>query len=489
MTARVAVLQLAAQDDATLEESFRAAEEAFERAGPAQLYVLPEIWTPGYFAFDDYAAAAEDYEKILEFVSGLARRTGAYVHAGSSVEREGTNLYNTSNLVSPSGEVVASYRKIHLFGYGSREQQLLTPGEDVVVADTDLGRIGLAVCYDLRFPEQWRRMTDLGATAFVVASAWPHPRVEALAILLRARAIESQAVMIAANGAGPARGASLCGRSAIVDPWGVTVASAGPDPTEFVAEVDFEEPSRARSRFPELADRRLLWSEPGTLLLARRDQPPFLFEVTSLVMAGYTARDQEAVQRYIDGLAEKGIPPPEKVPSYFPVGRNLVTTAGVIDVNGPRTCGEVEFALLTDKDGEVWVAAASDHTDRELEESSIPAAKQACPKPISARVWRYSEVRDHWDELELRAFTPADSSEPYQQAPASALLHPDDLLKLVAEEYDGDMAGRVVFGGSFASVGGGFEFHDSFRAEVHDPVTGDTLVASYRVNDISGKGR
>jgi predicted amidohydrolase len=485
---RVAVLQLAAQDESTLEGSFQVVEEALDPSGSADLYVLPEIWAPGYFAFDDYSRAADDYDKILDFVSGLARRAGAYVHAGSSVERDGGHLYNTSNLFSPTGDLIASYRKIHLFGYGSREQQLLTPGDEVVVAETELGRLGMAVCYDLRFPEQFRRMTDMGATIFVVASAWPHPRVEAWTTLLHARAIENQAVVIAANGAGPARGASLCGRSAIVDPWGVTIAAAGTDPAELTAEVDLSRPAAARARFPQLADRRLLWSEPGTLTLARVDDRPLFFRTRSAVMAGYTARDREALQAYIDGLAEKGIEPPEKVPSYFPVGRELVATASEIEVSGPRTGGEVECALLVDDDGEIWVAAASDHTDRELEETSIPAAKQACPKPISPRVWRYTDVREHWDQLELRSFTPADSTDPYQRASVSALLHPEDLLGLVSEEFGEDSAGRVVFGGSVSSLGGGFEYHDSFRAELHDPVTGDTLVTTYHVNDISGKG-
>jgi hypothetical protein len=331
-------------------------------------------------------------------------------------------------------------------------------------------------------------MADMGATAFLVASAWPHPRVEAWTTLLRARAIENQAVVIAANGAGPARGASLCGRSAIVDPWGVTVASAGTDPTEFAADVDFTQPAEARARFPQLADRRLLWSEPGTLLLNRDDTSPLFFRVRSLVMAGYTARDRDALQAYIDGLEEKGIDPPDQVPSYFPVGRELVTTAGTIDVSGGRTCGEVEFALLVDDEGEIWVAAASDHTDRELEETSIPAAKQACPKPISSRVWRYTDIREHWDQLELRSYTPAASTDPYQQASVSALLYPEELLRLVSEEFGDDSAGRMVFGGSVSSLGGSFEYHDSFRAELHDPVTGDTLVATYHVNDISGRG-
>ncbi len=481
---RLAVIQLAAQDGRTLVESRKAVEAALERVGDADLYLLPEMWVPGYFSFDGYAEAAESFEASASFLSDLARRRGAYLHGGSLVERRGDHLHNTSLLFGPTGDLVAVYRKIHLFGYGSREQRLLTAGDEVTVADTELGRVGMAVCYDLRFPEQFRRMTDMGARMFLVASAWPHPRVEAWTTLLRARAMENQAFMVAANGAGGAGGPGLCGRSAIIDPWGVTVASAGVDPTEFSADVDPGMVEETRARFPQLADRELLDEPPGTLTLARTDLPPLRIRVRNVVLAGYTARDEEAVRRYIAGLEAKGIAPPDEVPTYFRVGRELVTTSAEIDVTGAGTCGEVEFVLIVDDDGEVWVAAGSDHTDRVLEEFSIPAAKQACPKPVSRRVWRYRDIRDHWDELILRAYTPADSREPYQEAPVSVLRHPDDLLERVSARLGGDLAGVVIFGGSFSSLSGRFEYHDGFRAELEDPVTGESLVASYHVHDI-----
>jgi len=480
----IGVVQLAPQDGRTPEEARAAVERALDRIPGADLYLLPEIWAPGYFAFDAYEEAAARFDELAGFLAGLARSRGAYLHGGSLVERRGSRLHNTSLLFDPHGELVAAYRKIHLFGFGSREQEILTPGDEVVVADTELGRLGMAVCYDLRFPEQFRRMVDMGATAFLVASAWPYPRVDAWTTLLRARAIESQAVVVAANGAGTtSAGAALCGRSAIVDPWGVAIAAAGSDPAEFVAGVDLDAPRAARARFPELADRRLFRDEPGALLLAREGEPPLRFVAQRVVLGGYTARDEEAVRRYIAGLAAKGIPPPEHVPALFHVGRELVTTAPVIDVAGARTCGEVEFALLVDED-EIWVAAASDHTDRELEERSIPAAKQACPKPISPSVWRLSELRDHWDALVLRSFTPHDAGAPYQEAGVATLLHPDDLLALVRDRLGDDLTGTVVFGGSFASLGGGFAFHDSFRAELHDPTTGRTLSTTYRIHDV-----
>lgn len=485
---RVALLQLAAQDGASLEESFVEVRHAISGAGEADLYLLPEMWTPGYFAFDDYDRAAADFQAVTAFLSEVARTSGAYVHGGSLLHKTESGLFNCSVFFDRSGELIAEYHKIHLFGYGSREQELLTPGSSPVVVDTDFGKVGLAVCYDLRFPELFRTLTDLGAEIFLVASAWPHPRVEAWSTLLAARAIENQAFMLAANGVGDASGGVLCGRSAVIDPWGMTVASTNEVAGTVSAQIDVGEVRDARRTFPALADRQLLSSPGPTLLLERADQSPLRFPVKRVLLAGYTGRDEAAVRRYIAKLEEEGIPPPDEVPTFFAVGSELVTTASSIDVAGSEACGEVEFVLLIDQDGEVYVAVGSDHTDRDLERFSIPAAKQACPKPISRRVWRYADVREHWDALVLRSFSPAGSDDLYQQAGAETLLHPDNLLALVKDRVGGDLAGTIVFGGSFSSVTGGFSFDSSFRTEIYDPVTGDTLVAQYQSVNVLKKG-
>jgi predicted amidohydrolase len=153
--------------------------------------------------------------------------------------------------------VVGAYRKIHLFGFGSREPEVLTRGNRIVVLDGELGRMGLATCYDLRFPELFRAMVDRGAEAFLVPSAWPYPRVEAWTVLARARAIENQAWLLSANwvgGAGPAR---YCGRSMVVDPWGTAVAAAADGSRVVWAGLDPAEARRARAEFPPLRDRVL----------------------------------------------------------------------------------------------------------------------------------------------------------------------------------------------------------------------------------------
>ncbi len=468
---------------AVIENPVDHAEAQVRASGDADLIVLPEIWYPGYFAFDDYAAAAAQTPELIQRFSAIAAELNSCLHIGSLIERHGDYLYNTSILLGPDGAELGRYRKIHLFGYGSREQSLLTCGNEVVVVNTPLGRLGLAVCYDLRFPEQFRRMTERGAQGVIVASAWPHPRVEAWSTLLRARALENQAFIVACNGVGPTgHEATLCGRSAIIDPWGCTVASLGDDPATITASVDLREAERSRSRFPALADRRLL-SEPDNDLVLRCDQGTVVrFSAERLILAGYTGRDTEAVNAYIKKLETEGIAAPDEVPSYFVLGADRLTTAASIEVATASSCGEVEYALLVDED-EVWVAVASDHTDRALETLDIAASKQSCVKVLSEKVWRLSEIEDHWDDLIFEAWNPADDPKPYQSGSVAALLPPYELLALVEERFGDPMTGTVILSGTIAALRD-FDFHPSFKVELRDPTAGRSLIADYSVINV-----
>jgi hypothetical protein len=341
----------------------------------------------------------------------------------------------------------------------------------------------MAVCYDLRFPELFRRMTEQGAIGFVVASAWPHPRVEAWSTLLRARAIENQAFMFACNGVGSAgKSAALCGRSAVVDPWGITVASLGDDPGTATASVDMAAADAARHRFPALADRQLLSEPDNDLILRREDGQALRFSAKRLILAGYTSRDAVAVAAYIAKLEEEGIAPPDEVPAYFVLGADRLTTSTAIEVATPSSCGEVEFALLVDKD-DVWVAVASDHTDRGLETVDIPASKQSCVKVLSENVWRLSDIEDHWDELTFEARNPAGADNAYQAGPVAALRPPAELIALVKERFGGPMEGTVILSGTIPAAGE-FEFHPTFAVELTDPVKQRSLNAAYSITNV-----
>lgn len=242
----------------------RAAERVREAATKgADLVVLPEIWNVGYFAFDRYEADAEPLDgPTMTRLRKLAADLGIYLHAGSIVEADGDDLYNTSALLSPDGELLDAYRKIHLFGYESAERRLLTPGERVVAVETAFGTAGLTTCYDLRFPELYRALVDRGVDLFLVASAWPTARTEHWQLLTRTRALESQAFLVAANLAGTNREVDLAGRSLVVDPWGVPLADAGADERVACTEIDLGDVPEVREEFPVLENRRLD-SEPS----------------------------------------------------------------------------------------------------------------------------------------------------------------------------------------------------------------------------------
>jgi predicted amidohydrolase len=251
---RVALIQT--EIDGSLPMADRVAGVADQvAAADADLVLLPELWATGYFAFDDYAATAEPLDgPLVTALGAIARDAGVTLHAGSVVERDAAGrLYNTSLLFDSDGTLVQTYRKVHLFGYGSREQELLTPGEQVGAH----GPYALSTCYDLRFPELFRVQVDAGSRLFLVAAAWPLARLAHWQVLLRARALENQSFVLACNAAGRQGAVDLAGRSAVVDPWGTVVAEAGGGPETLTVEIDPELATRARKEFPALADRRL----------------------------------------------------------------------------------------------------------------------------------------------------------------------------------------------------------------------------------------
>jgi predicted amidohydrolase len=162
-------------------------------------------------------------------------------------------MFNTSVLLDAGGEVAATYRKIHLFGFSDGEPKLMTAGTDVVVHDG----LGIATCYDLRFPELFRALLDGGAVALVMASAWPAKRVAHWRLLAQARAVENQMYVVACNTAGTHSGTVMGGHSIVVDPWGTILAEAGDDEEVLVADIDLGSVPETRRSFPVLADRRL----------------------------------------------------------------------------------------------------------------------------------------------------------------------------------------------------------------------------------------
>jgi predicted amidohydrolase len=263
---RAAAVQLNSNNDKdhNLEAAARLVAEA-ARDG-AELVVLPEKWnllgTP-----DDLRAGAEELEHghSLEAARGWARELGIELVAGSIAERvEGEEkLFNTSVLIDPHGEIVAVYRKIHLFdvevgGTVYRESDAERPGEEIVTAAAAGVELGLSVCYDLRFPELYRIMAVRGARVIAVPSAFTLVTGRAhWEVLLRARAIENQAFIVGAGQVGEAPPHyNSYGHSAIVDPWGVVLAQATDGECFIAADLDLSEQQRIRESLPSLANRR-----------------------------------------------------------------------------------------------------------------------------------------------------------------------------------------------------------------------------------------
>jgi predicted amidohydrolase len=220
-------------------------------APSADLLVLSELWDVGFPDYDSYESVARPLgESCVRAVAEVAKERGVHVVAGSVLERDGASMYNTVALIGPDGAVVDSYRKIHLFGFASRERELLTPGNRTVVVSTPIGTLGLATCFDLRFPEQFLELRRLGADIIVVPAAWPALRREHWSLLSRARSVDTQTPLVGCNAVGPCYGVDLAGESVITDALGRPLGTAESRPGWLTAEIDHQATAAWRADFP-----------------------------------------------------------------------------------------------------------------------------------------------------------------------------------------------------------------------------------------------
>jgi len=250
-----------------VEANHRTADRLVRQAvgAGARLVVLPETWNlmggPARIR-----AGAEDLDgPSLDLARGWARAHGITVVAGSIGERDpdGIHVRNTSAIFGPDGSMSGIYRKVHLFdvdvaGRAYRESETTAPGWEVCVVDCGPLRVGMSICYDLRFPELYRRLVDLGATAFVIPSAFTaRTGRDHWEVLVRARAIEDQVFVLAADQVGThPDGSASWGHSMIVGPWGEVLAEAADGDGIAVADLDLDELRRVRATLPALAHRR-----------------------------------------------------------------------------------------------------------------------------------------------------------------------------------------------------------------------------------------
>jgi predicted amidohydrolase len=224
----------------------------------ADLVVFPEMADTGYVMRLIQEHATTWTDGAVPQLREIARTLSIAIISGVS-ERDGASIYNSQVSIDATGEIVATYRKTHLFSPPPiEEHKCFSPGNKLVSFAAGKFRLGLTICYDLRFPEVYRTLAcEEGANVFIISSAWPFPRVEHLRTLATARAIENQSYVILSNRVGADDGVSFCGTSAIIDPYGVAIAGASADREELiVGEISEEVVRSVRDRMEVFQHRR-----------------------------------------------------------------------------------------------------------------------------------------------------------------------------------------------------------------------------------------
>jgi omega-amidase len=228
------------------------------REAGAELVVFPEMADTGYSMPVIQTHAKPWTSGAVPQLQEIARDLSIAIICGVS-EREDTSIYNSQILIDSNGKILGSYRKTHLFTAAPiGEDRVFSAGRELKSFSLGGLRLGLSICYDLRFPEVYRTLAiEEKANVFIVSSAWPFPRVEHFRILATARAIENQSYTIVSNRVGSDDGVTSCGSSAIIDPYGVVLASASADREELIhAEISMEVVDSVRKRMAVFADRR-----------------------------------------------------------------------------------------------------------------------------------------------------------------------------------------------------------------------------------------
>jgi predicted amidohydrolase len=277
---RVACVQLNSGDDkdANIETALRLIDDA--AISGARFVALPEVWPYLGPEAGNRDAAEPIPGPLTDRLAERAARHGIYLHAGTMYEtRPGEpKLFNTAVVIGPGGQIIAKYSKIHMFdvvldGVASyQESATVAPGDDIVTLEVDGVTVGLAICYDLRFPEIFRILALKGAEVIILPAAFTLTTgKDHWEILIRARAIENQVFMVAPGQWGPDSSGRWCyGRSMIVDPWGVPLAVAPDQTTAIHATLDRSHLLKVRRQIPSLANRmpeRYAW--PDAVIAAR----------------------------------------------------------------------------------------------------------------------------------------------------------------------------------------------------------------------------
>ena len=201
-------------------------------------------------------------------------------------------------------------------------------------------------------------------------------------------------------------------------------------------------------------------------------------DVHDLIIAGWTGRDAEAVEKHILELEKIGISRPSSTPIFYRASSDLLTQGEKITVVGNNTSGEVEVFIVF-VEGELWLGVGSDHTDRETEAYSVAISKQACAKPISRTLWNYKDVEAHWDRLVLRSFVTIEGDRQiYQEGELSSMMGIETLINKYSSSFGKINNNSVMFCGTLAAIGG-IRPSNSFEMELFDPTDQLSITHSY----------
>ncbi len=219
----------------------------------ADIVLLPELWASGYDLINARKYASSRREGWFARMGELAEENKLAL-GGSMIEEQGDDFYNTFVLLDRTGKELGFYRKAHLFDL-IREKEYFKAGNQLAVIDSPWGKIGLALCYDLRFPELFRAYALAGVETILLVAEWPQRRIGHWDILLKARAIENQCFIAAVNKVGTSKGEQLGGNSTVISPMGEVLTQGGATPGVYVADIDSEYSAKIRSWMPVLSDR------------------------------------------------------------------------------------------------------------------------------------------------------------------------------------------------------------------------------------------
>ncbi len=208
------------------------------------------------------------------------------------------------------------------------------------------------------------------------------------------------------------------------------------------------------------------------------------FDIDQVIIAGWTGRDREAVEAHIKELEELGVKRPDSVPCYYRVTDDRLTQRGSLQLLGDASTGEIEFFVVQDGD-QFWVGIGSDHTDREVEAYDITVSKQVCGKPVARTLWPLNEVREHWDQLEMRSWRHEDGKDIlYQEGRVSDMLAPDALIERYTQATDTPFRpGMLMFCGTLPAIGG-IQNTDRLTLELNDPHLGRKIRFSYHMKSL-----